>query len=101
MVNASCVLPPEYRNGDLLRYRAVKDGVIEFEIVRLVTLPSPTVESLPPEVQQGEALGRLRDIAAWLRRLSVRGYGPGVAAAGVLAPAVDKLADDLSSGFGR
>lgn len=61
MVNASCVLPPEYRNGDLLRCRAVKDGVIEFEIVRLATLPT-----------DDPANARRDSIIAYLRRRTSR-----------------------------
>ena len=57
MVNASCVLPPEYRNGDLLRCRAVKDGVIEFEIVRLAALPS---DENPPNARRDSIIAYLR-----------------------------------------
>lgn len=51
MVNASCLLPPEFRTGDHLRIRAVTSGVIEFEIVH----PASQVEAYQEWVH---ALGR-------------------------------------------
>ena len=41
MVNASCLIPPEFKTGDHLRIRAVVGGVIEFEIVH----PASQVEA--------------------------------------------------------
>lgn len=78
-------------------WRDLRERVLRPVIVS-PTPPAPTIESLPPEEQHDEALGRLRDAAEWLRseRLN-EGRG-----ARSLGEAVDDAADELDrEGYGR
>lgn len=43
----------------------------------LAAAPAPAIESLPSDDQHDEALGRLRDIASWLRARAEREWSPG------------------------